>query len=97
MTQTYKKKLIEVAMPLEAINKASDYEKKPGIGAHPRGIHHWWARRPHTAARAFLLGQLIDDPSSLPEVYPTVDEQKAERERLLRLVERFCSWKSKYN
>ena len=94
MTQTYKKKLIEVAMPLEAINKASDYEKKPGIGAHPRGIHHWWARRPHTAARAFLLGQLIDDPSALPDIFPTVEEQTAERKRLLEIIEQFCSWKS---
>ena len=40
------RKLIEVALPLEAINKASAYEKMPGIGPHPRGLHLWWARRP---------------------------------------------------
>lgn len=37
-----RKKLIEVALPLEAINKASAHEKQPGIGAHPRGLHLWW-------------------------------------------------------
>ena len=67
MTQTYKKKLIEVAIPLEAINAAAAYEKLPGIGAHPRGIHLWWARRPHGAARAILFAQLVDDPSSNPQ------------------------------
>jgi len=52
---TYKKKLIEVALPLEAINKASAYEKMPGIGPHPRGLHLWWARRPLAAARAVIF------------------------------------------
>lgn len=44
-----RKKLIEVALPLEAINLASAREKQPGIGAHPRGLHLWWARRPLAA------------------------------------------------
>ncbi len=43
---TPRKKLIEVALPLPAINDASAYDKMPGIGAHPKGIHHWWARLP---------------------------------------------------
>ena len=60
---TYKKKLIEVALPLDAINKASAYEKMPGIGAHPRGLHLWWARRPLAAARAVLFAQMVNDPS----------------------------------
>lgn len=63
MNQTYKKKLIEVAMPLEAINAASAYEKMPGIGPHPRGLHQYWARRPLAACRAVLFAQLVDDPS----------------------------------
>ena len=51
----HKKKLIEVAMPLEAINAASAREKMPGIGPHPRGVHLWWARRPLAACRAVLF------------------------------------------
>lgn len=58
-----RKKLIEVALPLEAINKASAHEKMPGIGPHPRGIHLWWARRPLAAARAVIFSQMVDDPS----------------------------------
>ncbi len=57
------KKLIEVALPLDAINEACAYEKMPGIGPHPRGIHLWWARRPLAAARAVIFSQLVNDPS----------------------------------
>lgn len=64
MTNRYRKKLIEVALPLEAINKASAYEKMPGIGPHPRGLHLWWARRPLAAARAVIFAQMVDDPST---------------------------------
>ena len=56
------KKLIEVALPLDAINAACAHEKQPGIGAHPRGIHLWWARRPLAAARAVIFAQMINDP-----------------------------------
>ena len=97
MKQQYKKKLIEVAMPLNSINKACDYEKKPGIGPHPRGIHHWWARRPHTAARAFLFAQLIDDPISRPEDFKTEEDQKQERKRLMSIIEKLSEWKSNNN
>lgn len=62
MTQTYKKKLIEVAMPLEAINAASSREKSIRHG-HPSTLHLWWARRPLAACRAVLFAQLVDDPS----------------------------------
>lgn len=67
---TYRKKLIEVALPLEAINVASAHEKMPGIGPHPRGIHLWWARRPLATCRAVLFASLIDDPDQpgVPEV-----------------------------
>jgi len=61
---THRKKLIEVALPLDAINRASAYEKMPGIGPHPRGIHLWWARRPLAAARAVIFAQMVDDPST---------------------------------
>ena len=63
------KKLIEVALPLEAINTAAAHEKMPGIGAHPRGLHLWWARRPFVAARAVIWSSLVDDPSAHPELY----------------------------
>jgi putative DNA methylase len=62
MTQTYKKKLIEVAIPLEAINAASAREKSIRHG-HPSTLHLWWARRPLAACRAVLFAQLVDDPS----------------------------------
>src|SRR5438046_9798418 len=58
------RKLIEVALPLDAINAACAYEKMPGIGPHPRGIHLWWARRPLVAARAVIFAQLVNDPGS---------------------------------
>jgi len=97
MTQPYKKKLIEVAIPLEAINAASAYEKMPGIGAHPRGIHHWWARRPLVACRAILFAQLVDDPSSLPEQFPTAELQDSERKRLFAIVEDLVKWENSTN
>jgi adenine-specific DNA methylase len=59
-----KKKLIEVALPLEAINKESAREKSIRHG-HPSTLHLWWARRPLAACRAVLFASLVDDPSSL--------------------------------
>jgi len=78
MTVTYKKKLIEVAIPLEAINAASAKEKSIRHG-HPSTLHLWWARRPLAACRAVLFAQLVDDPSSLPDRFPTAELQDAER------------------
>lgn len=83
MTKPYKKKLIEVAIPLEAINAASGYEKMPGIGPHPRGIHHWWARRPLAACRAVLFAQLVDDPSEYVDELLNKAELRKEAEREL--------------
>lgn len=81
-----RKKLIEVALPLEAINDASAYDKMPGIGPHPKGIHHWWARLPLPVARAVLFASVVDDPSANPEVFPTAQSQDAERERLFGVI-----------
>ena len=72
------KKLIEVALPLP--------DKMPGIGAHPKGIHQWWARLPLPSARAVLFSSVVDDPSSHPEKFPTEEAQAAERERLFGIV-----------
>ncbi len=60
------KKLIEVALPLPEINDASAYDKMPGIGPHPKGIHNWWARLPLPTARAILFASVVDDPSEHP-------------------------------
>lgn len=86
------KKLIEVALPLEAINAASRHEKDVKVGK-PTSVHHWWARRPLAAARAVLFASLVDDPSSRPEEFPTRDDQRAERERLFALMAELVQWK----
>jgi putative DNA methylase len=82
-----KKKLIEVALPLDAINDASAYDKMPGIGPHPKGLHQWWARLPLPSARAMLFASLVDDPSSDPKFQELpVAEQDRERERLFGII-----------
>lgn len=96
MTQPYKKKLIEVAIPLEAINAASAREKSIRHG-HPSTLHLWWARRPLAACRAVLFAQLVDDPSSLPDQFPTEELQKAERDRLFAIIEDLVKWENSTN
>ncbi|MBT8573896.1 DUF1156 domain-containing protein [Polynucleobacter paneuropaeus] len=93
----YKKKLIEVALPLEAINKASAHEKMPGIGPHPRGLHQWWARRPLAAARAVIFSQLVDDPSEHPDLFKTEKLQDKERQRLFKIIEELVDWNNTSN
>lgn len=85
---THRKKLIEVALPLPEINDASAFDKRPGIGPHPKAIHHWWARLPLPAARAVLFASVVDDPSSQPERFPSSEAQVAERERLFDMLRR---------
>ena len=82
---TYRKKLIEVSMPLEAINQESAREKSIRHG-HPSTLHLWWARRPLAACRAVLFASLVDDPSAHPDKFPTEEEQQAERQRLHDLI-----------
>jgi putative DNA methylase len=93
---TYKKKLIEVALPLEAINTASAREKSIRHG-HPSTLHLWWARRPLAAARAVIFSQMVDDPSSHPELFPTEDDQGKERQRLFRIIEDLVLWENTTN
>lgn len=81
-----RKKLIEVALPLEAINKASAREKSIRHG-HPSTLHLWWARRPLAAARAVIFAQMVDDPSGLPDLFPTEKKREKERQRLFRIIE----------
>lgn len=89
-----KKKLIETSLPLEAINVASAAEKSGGKPGHPSTLHLYWARRPLATARAVLFAQLVDDPASRPEEFPTVEEQDAERARLHDLMIRMAHWKN---
>ena len=91
-----KKKLIEVALPLEAINKESAREKSIRHG-HPSTLHLWWARRPLAACRAVLFAQLVDDPSSRPDEFPTEVEQDRERKRLFRIIEELVKWENTNN
>jgi len=91
-----RKKLIEVALPLEAINKASAREKSIRHG-HPSTLHLWWARRPLAACRAVLFASLVDDPSSRPEEFPTEKAQAAERRRLFKIIEEMVLWENTNN
>jgi len=91
-----KKKLIEVALPLEAINKASAREKSIRHG-HPSTLHLWWARRPLAAARAVIFAQMVDDPSSHPDLFPTEKAQEKERQRLFRIIEELVLWENTTN
>lgn len=89
----YKRKLIEVALPLEAINRESAREKSIRHG-HPSTLHLWWARRPLAACRAVLFAQLVDDPSAHPEKFPDEESQAKERQRLFELIERLVVWEN---
>lgn len=91
-----RKKLIEVSIPLEAINAASAREKSIRHG-HPSTLHLWWARRPLAACRAILFAQLVDDPSSWPDRFPTEEAQDVERRRLHRIIEDMVPWEASNN
>ncbi|MCX7774708.1 MAG: DUF1156 domain-containing protein [Spirochaetaceae bacterium] len=93
---TTPRKLIEIALPLEAINEASAREKSIRHG-HPSTLHLWWARRPLAAARAVLFAQMVDDPSAHPEKFPTEEAQQKERERLFNIIEELVQWENTTN
>jgi putative DNA methylase len=93
----YKRKLIEVALPLEAINRACQHEKSVPRKGHPATMHLWWARRPLAACRAVLFAQLVDDPSAHPDRFPTEEAQAVERRRLFDLLERLVVWENAGN
>src|SRR5688572_4130995 len=91
-----RKKLIEVALPLDAINRASAKEKSIRHG-HPSTLHLWWARRPLAAARAVIFAQMVDDPSAHPDLFPTAKAQEKERQRLFRIIEDLVQWENTTN
>lgn len=90
------KKLIEVALPLDAINEAAAEEKQPFTRKHPRSMHIWWARRPFAAARAIIFSQLVNDPGYERELGRGVNKQQAsiDRARLFSIVERLAKWEN---
>jgi len=90
---TQKKKLIEVSLPLAAINKASAKEKSIRHG-NPSTLHLWWARRPLAAARAVIFAQMVDDPSSYPDLFKTEKSQEKERQRLFKIIEELVKWEN---
>ncbi len=90
------KKLIEVALPLEAINKASAREKSIRHG-HPSTLHLWWSRKPTATARAVIFAQMVDDPSAHPDIFKTEEAQEEERQRLFRIIEDLVKWENTTN
>jgi putative DNA methylase len=86
-----RRKLIEVSIPLEKINEQSSREKSLRSG-HPSTLHQWWSRKPTATARAVVFAQIVDDPASRPDLFPTVKEQDAEREELFRIIEHISNW-----
>ena len=93
----YKKKLIEVALPLAKINFESARQKTMGASPHYQNLHRWWARRPSAAARAMLWASLVDDPSSRIDEFPTFEMQSEERKRLFDLFEELLPWSANQN
>ena len=98
---TRRKKLIEVALPLAAINKEAAREKSIRHG-HPSTLHLWWARRPLAACRAVLFASLVDDPDSDPAYRRfdgSVNEERAgiKRAELFNLIEELVKWENSNN
>ncbi len=100
-TTRTRKKLIEVSLPLEAINRESAREKSIRHG-HPSTLHLWWARRPLAACRAVLFASLVDDPDSDPDADKLSGEAREhwvgeERRRLHGLIEELVRWENSNN
>ncbi|MEQ8786517.1 MAG: DUF1156 domain-containing protein [Pirellulaceae bacterium] len=92
----YRKKLIEVALPLEAINKESAREKSIRHG-HPSTLHLWWARRPLAACRAVLFSSLVNDPEDDPMYGVDEDVAYTERAKLFDLITELVKWENSNN
>ena len=96
------RKLIEVALPLDAINAAAAQEKgNPFLKGHPRNLHQWWARRPMAAARAVIFGQLVNDPGyqqgSGFKYGKNKKDAAVERKRLFKIIEDLVLWENTTN
>jgi putative DNA methylase len=96
------RKLIEVALPLDAINAAAAQEKgNPFLKGHPRNLHQWWARRPMAIARAVIFSQLVNDPGYQQgggfKYGKNKKEAAAERKRLFKIIEDLVLWENSTN
>ncbi len=89
MSESYKKKLIEVALPLDIINEANSKEKNVRHG-NISTMHLWWSRKPLAACKAVLFASIIDDPSNY---LPEKDAEK-ERKKLFKLIAELVEWKN---
>jgi len=100
MTIKSPKKLIEVALPLDAINTAAAREKSIRHG-HPSTLHLWWARRPLAAARAVIFAQMVNDPGYQQgggfRFGVNKEKAQAERERLFKIIEDLVQWENTNN
>src|SRR4051794_28517739 len=92
-----RKKLIEVALPLDAINQESARRKRKSPAGWPTTLHKWWAQRPLASCRAVLFASLVDDPSSHPELFPTEEDQDRERQRLFEVMKELILWENSLN
>ena len=92
----YRKKLIEVNIPLQAINVESAKDASLTHG-HPSTLHRYWARRPLAACRAIIFASMVDDPSDCQDEFPTEPEQNAERNRLHNMIKRLVIWQNRNN
>ena len=91
--RSYRRKLIEITLPLNDISKESAREKSLKHG-HPSTLHTWWARRPLAACRAILFASLVDDPIDCSDEFPHEDDQIAERKRLHQLISDISRWEN---
>ncbi len=91
--KNHPKKLIEVNIPLQAINQESAKDASLTHG-HPSTLHRYWARRPLAACRAVIFASLVDDPSECTDEFPTEPDQNAERNRLHGIIKRLVVWQN---
>ena len=90
----YRRKLIEVDLPLDAINEQSARQNSTSWSGHPFTIHVWWARRTLASCSAVIFASMVDDPSSCGDEFPTLKAQAVERERLHEIIRRLVKWES---
>src|SRR5262245_53221305 len=93
-TNTARRKLIEVSIPIEAINVEARRRKQKAPKGYPTSLHKYWAQRPIAACRAVLFAQLVDDPSAWPNHFTSDEAVEAERKRLHKLIERIVPWEA---
>lgn len=93
------KKLIEVALPLDAINAETALRKRKAPGGYPTTLHKWWAQRPVAAARAITFAQLVNDPGGERGYGPGMTKAQAagKREELFKIIEDLVLWENTNN